>query len=326
MRLLVTGASGYVGSLLLERLLEEPVAAFGPAGLAGAQLGSVRALARDPARVRPHPELEVIRGDLITGAGVERALEEVDLAFYLIHSMETTGSHLRTFPEYERTAAQTFATQALRRGVRRVVYLSGPLPGSATTSRHLDSRAAVERILMEAVPDCVTLRASIVLGTRSRSFRLLVRLVERLPVLALGPWRKACTQPIDERDLVRMLLACATIPAAGGRSLDVGGPRVFTYAEMLERIAELMLLRRPRVSVAGAPTPIAARVAAAVAGEDPVLAIALMESLCHGDLLPVLPDGPQRTAELLGVTLHSFDSSVEHALRKWESTEPLRAR
>ena len=94
---------------------------------------------------------------------------------------------------------------------------------------------------------------------------------------------------------------------------------------MIERIAELMLLRRPRVSVA-APTPIAARVAAAVAGEDPVLAIALMESLCHGDLLPVLPDGPQRTAELLGVTLHSFDSSVEHALRKWESTEPLRAR
>ncbi len=326
MRLLVTGASGYVGALLLERLLEEPRAAFGPAGNACGQLGSVRALARDPSRVRPHHELEVIRGDLITGAGLERALDEVDVAFYLIHSMETTGSHLQTFPERERTAAETFATQALRRGVRSVVYLSGPLPDSGTPSRHLDSRAAVERILMETLPRSVTLRASIVLGARSRSFRLLVRLVERLPVLALGPWKKACTQPVDERDLVEMLLACAATPAAEGRSLDVGGPRSFTYAEMIERIAELMLLRRPCVSVAAAPTPIAARVAAAVAGEDPVLAIALMESLCHGDLLPALPDAPQRTAELLGVTLHSFDSSVEHALRKWESTETLRAR
>jgi uncharacterized protein YbjT (DUF2867 family) len=286
----------------------------------------VRALARDPARVRPHPELEVIRGDLITGAGLERALEEVDVAFYLIHSMETTGSRLGTFPQRERAAAETFAAQALRRGVRRVVYLGGPLPGPGTPSRHLDSRAAVERILMETLRDSVTLRASIVLGARSRSFRLLVRLVERLPVLALGSWRNCRTQPVDERDLVEMLLACAATPAAGGRSLDVGGPRSFTYAEMIERIAELMLLRRPSVSVAAAPTPIAARVAAAVAGEDPALATALLESLCHGDLLPVLLDGPQRTAELLGVTLHAFDSSVEHALREWESSEPLRAR
>jgi hypothetical protein len=106
-----------------------------------------------------------------------------------------------------------------------------------------------------------------------------------------------------------------------GRSLDVGGPEVLTYGEIISRIAELMLVRRPALALGVNVSSLTARVAAAVAGEDPELVVPLMESL-QRDLLPA----EDHAAELLNVHLHSFDSAVEHALNEWERSEPLRAR
>jgi hypothetical protein len=145
-------------------------------------------------------------------------------------------------------------------------------------------------------------------------------------VLALPAWRSFRTQPIDERDIVELLSAAATVPAVAGRSLDVGGPDVLSYEEMISRIADLMLVRRPVLGLGVNMTPIVSRIVAAIAAEDPELIVALMESL-QGDLLPeeMLP-GDADAAELLDVELHSFDSAVEHALRVWEQSEPLAAR
>ncbi len=170
------------------------------------------------------------------------------------------------------------------------------------------------------IADSLALRASIVIGARSRSFRLLVHLVERMPVLALPAWYKLRTQPIDARDVTEMLAACATTQLSG-RSLDIGGPDVLTYGEMLTGIAELMLVNRPTVRLTVNLTGITARLAAAIAGEDPELVVPLMEGL-QGDLLPA----DDHAAELLGVRLHTFDSAVEHALAEWEESEPLAAR
>jgi uncharacterized protein YbjT (DUF2867 family) len=263
--------------------------------------------------------VQVVRGDVLTGAGLAAALDGVDVAYYLIHSMEGTDGG--SFPERERRAAESFATAAQEADITRIVYLGGPRPRSQSASPHLASRLEVERILLAAVPASVALRASIVIGVRSRSFRFMVRLVERLPVLTLPAWRRYRTQPIDERDVTAMLLAAAREPAAAGRSLDIAGPDVLTYGEMMQRIAELMLLSRPALGLKVNMTPVAARVAAAIAAEDPELILALMESL-EGDLL----GAEDRAAELLGVRLHSFDAAVEHALREWEAVEPLAAR
>lgn len=245
------------------------------------------------------------------------------------------------FPEREHLGAERFATAAARAGVERIVYLGGPTtswiatPAGATASgsrpiplsAHLRSREAVARVLRAGVPDTVVLRASIVIGARSRSFRFMVRLIERMPVLALPSWREHRTRPIDGRDVIDMLVAAATVTNVAGRSLDIGGPEILTYGEMIERIAELMLVSRPVVGVGVDVTPITAPIAAAIAGEDPALVGALMESL-RGDLLP---DGPRgeahlRAAQALGVQLHSYDAAVEHALREWEAVEPLVAR
>jgi len=322
MRILVTGASGFVGSLLVPRLLAEG--------------HPVRALGRDPARVRralvrergarAGAEAEVVRGDALTGEGLSQALDGVEVAYYLIHSMERTRtpspSGEQPFAERERIAADTFAAAAVRAGVGRIVYLGG-LTGheGAPSSRHLASRREVEGILLGAVNDSVALRASIVIGARSRSFRFLVHLVERMPVLTMPPWRNFRTQPIDGRDIIDMLAAAAITPAAGGRSLDVGGEDVLTYGEMIARIADIMLVNRPSLGLGVSATPLAARVAAAIAGEDPELVLPLMEGL-QGDLLAA----DDHAAELFGVQLHSFDSAVEHALAEWEKFEPLAAR
>ena len=150
MDILVTGASGYVGGALIPRLLE---AGHG-----------VRAFARDPVRVRAR--VPVVRGDAITGAGLDEALRGIDVAYYLIHSMESGPPSPDGFQARDRQAAERFAAAAVDAGVGRIVYLGGLIG----TSPHLASRVEVEASLLGAVPDSVALRASIIVGAHSRSF------------------------------------------------------------------------------------------------------------------------------------------------------------
>jgi uncharacterized protein YbjT (DUF2867 family) len=306
MEILVTGASGFVGSQLIPRLQH-----------AGHQ---VRAFVRDPARVDTPAAVHV--GDAVTGTGLAEALEGVDAAYFLIHSLETASAGDGGFVERDRRAAERFASAARAAGVARVVYLGGLVPDRERASRHLASRLEVERILLESAPAGVALRASIVVAAASRSFRFLVRLVERLPVLALPAWRDRRTTPVDGRDVVELLARAATCQAAGGRSLDAGGPEVLTYAEMISRIRDHMLVGRPPLPLRFSATPVTSRVAATIAGEDPELIHPLMESLEHD----LLPRPGHDAAELLGVRRHGFDAAVERALADWEAREPLAAR
>src|SRR4051794_31127143 len=304
MQALVTGATGFVGAKLIPELLRSGHA--------------VRAFARDPSRV--DADVPVVRGDATTGAGLEEAMAGVDVAYYLMHSMEASAAN--GFGDLERASVKHFVAAAQEAGVPRAVYLGGPVPEAERVSSHLSSRLAVEEALLEGLAEAVALRASIIIGARSRSFRFLVRLVERLPAVPLPPWRAFRSRPIDERDVLAMLVAAATTDhAKGGLSLDIAGPDTLTYQEIIERIADLMLVDRPSLRIGFTGGRVGSAVAAKIGSEDLGLIGPLMESL-SSDLLP----RDERAAELLGVRLHSFDRAVEHALREWEEREPLAAR
>jgi uncharacterized protein YbjT (DUF2867 family) len=303
---LVTGATGYVGGRLLRRLAQEG--------------RPVRALARRLEAVEPIEGVEAVRGDLLDGAGLDEALTGCHTAYYLVHSMEpsTNGSG---FADRDRRAAEAFADAAARAGLARIVYLGGIEPSGGGSS-HLRSRLEVEETLLGAVPGSTALRASIVVGAGSASFRVLVRLVERLRVLPMPAWRSNRTRPIAERDVIELLARTPAVPEAAGRSLDAAGPDLMTYGEMIERIAESMGVGRLPLGFGRSLTPPASVIVAGVTGQPVELVRPLMESL-ESDILP--REGHD-AAPVYGIRPLPFDRAVERALREWESRERLGAR
>ena len=302
---LIAGATGYVGERLLERVSSEG--------------RPVRGLARDPSRVSPLEGVEPVGADLLAGDGLDGAFEGVTTAYYLVHSMEAAPDD--DFAERDRRMATRFGEAARDAGVERIVYLGGIAPNEHE-SRHLRSRLEVERILFEAVPDSTALRASIVIGAGSSSFRVLVRLVERLRVLPMPAWNRNRTQPIDERDVLEYLARTPSVPDAAGRALDIVGPDVLAYGEMLQRIAEIMGVGRASLGLKRSHTPPASAVVAGITGQPLELVRPLMESL-ESD---ILPRDPEEAGRLYGIRPRSFDRAVEHALGQWEAVEPLGAR
>jgi uncharacterized protein YbjT (DUF2867 family) len=304
---LVTGATGYIGSRLVARLAGEGRA--------------VRALARRPDAVEPRDSVEAVPGDLLEARGLAEALDGCHTAYYLVHSMEPDANGTG-FADRDRRAAEAFARAAARAGLERVVYLGGIEPSSGGLSPHLRSRLEVERMLFEAVPGSTALRASIVVGAGSSSFRVLVRLVERLRVLPLPAWRHNRTQPIAERDVIELLARTPAVPEAAGRSLDAVGPDAMTYGEMIERIAEAMGVGRLPLGFGRSLTSSASAIVAGVTGQPLELVRPLMQSL-ESD---ILPRESHEAAPLYGIRPLGFDRAVERALREWESLESLGAR
>ena len=229
MRALVTGATGFVGGRL--------AGALGKDGL------QVRALVRDRGRAS-HLEAagcELHEGDVLDAGSLRGAGDGVDVAYYLVHGMGRGSGG--DFAEREREAARNFARMARDEGVARVVYLGGL--GEQAKSQHLRSRHETAEILAEQGPPLTYVRAAMVVGAESESYRTLRHLVARLPVMVAPSWLKTPTQPIAVDDAVAYLAAAPGVAASEGREVQIGGPEVLSYGEMLDRMA-LATARRPR--------------------------------------------------------------------------------
>jgi uncharacterized protein YbjT (DUF2867 family) len=223
--ILLTGASGYVGSHVLDELRRRDL--------------PVRALARDPAKLPAG--VEVARGDVVRGDGLADALAGCRVAIYLIHSMEGRAGD---FAARDRAAAVNFGEAARDAGVERVIYLGGL--GADASSEHLRSRDEVAALLRQRVPELVYARAAMVIGPGSASFEMLRYLTERLPVMIAPRWLDTRTQPVAIRDVAAALVALAVRDDAPAE-VDLGGADVLSYREMIRRTASILGRRRPLV-------------------------------------------------------------------------------
>ncbi|MEP6473029.1 MAG: SDR family oxidoreductase, partial [Gemmatimonadota bacterium] len=257
-RVLLTGATGYIGGRLLAAL--------------EAHGRLVRCMARRPEYLlaRVAPSTEVVAGDVFDPASLAVAMTGVDTAYYLVHSMDSTSS----FQDADRTGARNFAQAARAAGVRRVIYLGG-LGGGDELSSHLDSRQEVGRILREEGVATIELRAAIVIGSGSISFEMIRALVEILPIMITPRWVATLTQPIGIEDVIAYLVASLDLPSEGSEVFEIGGPDRVSYGDLMREYARQRGLRRRFISVPvltprlsslwlGLVTPVFARVGRAL--------------------------------------------------------------
>ena len=295
---LVTGASGYIGGRLVPRLLADGHA--------------VKALTRSAGRLRDVPwadQVEVVEGDALGGTGLDRALAGVDVAYYLVHSIGA-GTE---FEETDRRAAKAFGAAAKAAGVTRIVYLGGLIAEHEELSPHLASRAEVGQLLLDSGVPTAVLQAAVILGSGSASFEMLRYLTERLPAMITPKWVGNRVQPIAVRDVLRYLVAAATLPPEVSRRFDIGGPEILTYLEMMQRYAKVAGLRKRLIIPVPLLTPrlsghwvnVVTPVPAALA--KPLVRSLVNEVVCsESDIKQYVPDPP---TGLLG-----FDDSVRLAL------------
>jgi uncharacterized protein YbjT (DUF2867 family) len=231
---LLTGASGYVGGRLISLLEQQPVV--------------LRCLARSPDKLRPlvKEPTQIVQGDVLDLPSLEKALQGVHTAYYLVHLM----SDSKDFEKEDRQAALNFAGAATKAGVRRIIYLGG-LGDDADPklSPHLRSRHEVGQILRASGVETIEFRASLVIGTGSLSFDLVKSLTDRLPVMLCPRWLTTPTQPIAVDDVLAYLLAAKDLPSGESHIFEIGSPDVTTYGGMIREYARQKGLRRWLISV-----------------------------------------------------------------------------
>ena len=226
MNILVTGAGGYIGRHLIPELLR-----------AGHR---VRALSRNPDRLSLPTTVERARGDVLDRLSLQCALEGIDIAYYLVHSMEKSAVDPRSFRERDREAARNFLDAAEVARVKRIIYLGALGDKSVELSPHLASRIEVGDILQSGKTPTTVFRAAIVVGPWGSSFQMIQKLVEKLPVMITPRWVETPCQPIALTDVLYYLVHCLDIPETVGKTFDIGGPDILSYRDMMRSFADLL--------------------------------------------------------------------------------------
>lgn len=280
---------------------------------------SVRCLARRPEFLEQKvaQSTQVVKGDCLEPESLEPAMQGVDAAYYLVHSMGSSGD----FEDLDRQAAANFGAAAQRAGVRRIIYLGGLGQRGKDLSPHLRSRQETGEVLRSCGVEVVELRASIVLGSGSLSFELIRALVERLPAMICPSWVHVKAQPIAVEDLVAYLVGALDVPTRGSRVFEIGGADQVSYADIMSEYARQRGLRRllipvpvlsPRLSSLwlGLTTPVYARV-----GRKLIEGVRNPTVVSNDDALRAFDVRPMNLSEAIDRAMHNEDRNF--AQTRW---------
>ncbi|MHC4268677.1 MAG: NAD(P)H-binding protein [Planctomycetota bacterium] len=234
-RALILGGTGFIGRRLIVELSRKNI--------------KLRVLVRNPSRMPAsflnNKDVEIVKGDLVKGEGLEEATRGIHTAYYLVHSMGGKSIFKNTeFARMDKDAAKNFVASADEAGIKRVIYLGGLGEAGKDLSEHLRSRADVAEILASGKPCTTVLRAAIIIGAKGTSFVMLKYLVERLPVMICPKWIDTRIQPIAVKDVLAYLTGCLLNQDTAGKSFDIGGPEILTYRKMMHQYTEAVGIPR----------------------------------------------------------------------------------
>ncbi|WP_222984869.1 SDR family oxidoreductase [Flagellimonas meishanensis] len=299
MKILLTGANGYIGMRLLPQLLE----------LGHDIVCAVRDEKRLSVDARIRSKIEVVEVDFLEDAQEDVLPKDIDAAYYLIHSM---ASSISDFDEKEAIAAHNFNAHLSKTQVKQVVYLSG-IVNDTELSKHLSSRKNVEDILYQGPFELTVLRAGIIVGSGSSSFEIIRDLCEKLPVMITPKWVLTKTQPIAIRDVIQFLIGVLGRPDTYNQSFDIGGPDVLTYKDMLKRYANVRGFKNWIFTVPVMTPKLSSYWLYFVTSTSYKLAVNLVDSM---KMEVVAKDN--RLQQLLGIETHTYEQAIDMAFKKIE--------
>lgn len=304
LRILVTGATGFIGSRIVKRLLANGHY-------------KVRCMTRNPENIyelfnSTGDIVEVVKADASNYLELVEALKEVDVAFYLIHSMEGSTKKWQEFSKRDRIAAENFARAASETNTKRIIYLSGLIDiKHKDLSEHMQSRKEVGDILRTSKAEVTIFRAAVILGQGGGSFQMLQYLVERLPVMVCPKWVLTKSQPISVDDVVTYLIKSIELEDTANKDFDIGGPEILSYVDMMKRYSAI--LKKPlKIVIIPFLTPrLSSYWVDLITPVKASLARPLIDSLKHE---AVVHDN--EIQKLIPIKLMNFEESIKTAMKE----------
>jgi uncharacterized protein YbjT (DUF2867 family) len=304
LRILVTGATGFIGSRIVKRLLADGHY-------------KVRCMTRNPENIFDlfnvsGDIIEVVKADASNYLELVEALKGVDIAFYLIHSMEGSSKKWQEFSKRDRIAAENFAKAASETNTKRIIYLSGLIDMKHNDlSEHMRSRKEVGDILRTSKAEVTIFRAAVILGQGGGSFQMLQYLVERLPVMVCPKWVLTKSQPISVDDVVTYLIKSIEIKDTANKDFDIGGPEILSYIDMMKRYSNILKKSLKIVIIPFLTPRLSSYWIDLITPVKASLARPLIDSLKHEAIVH-----DNKIQNLIPINLTNFEESIKTAMKE----------